>query len=119
LAAITLGHALVASVRHRSHDLAVLKTVGYVRSQVSAAVLWQATTVAAAAMVVGLPVGVVAGRLLWRLFAHQIGVATDPVTPLATVAVAVICTLTVANAVAAIPGRSAARLRPASLLRSE
>ena len=54
---------------------------------------------------------VVLGRLLWRLFAHQIGVASEPLTPLVALAAAVVGTLTIANVIAAIPGRSA-WLRP-------
>lgn len=39
---------------------------------------WQATVMAAIAVVVGVALGVVAGRRLWDLFAHQLGVAAQP-----------------------------------------
>ena len=62
LAAAALAHLLVTSVRRRRRDLAILKSLGFVRGQVSAAVAWQATTVALLALAVGLPLGVALGR---------------------------------------------------------
>jgi ABC-type lipoprotein release transport system permease subunit len=62
LAASALAHLLVTSIRQRRRDLAVLKTLGFVRSQVSAAVAWQATTVAVVALAVGMPLGFALGR---------------------------------------------------------
>src|SRR5439155_20129368 len=44
LALATIAHALVTSVRRRRRDLAILKTLGFVRSQVRGAVAWQAST---------------------------------------------------------------------------
>lgn len=61
LAVGTLAQVLLTSVRRR-RDLAVLKTLGLSRWQVQAVVAWQAVALAAAALAVGLPLGVVAGR---------------------------------------------------------
>jgi hypothetical protein len=58
LAASTLTHLLVTSVRRRRRDLAILKTLGFTRGQVSATVAWQATTLAVVALLVGMPLGV-------------------------------------------------------------
>jgi predicted lysophospholipase L1 biosynthesis ABC-type transport system permease subunit len=69
------------SVRRRRRDLAVLKTLGFVRGQVSAAVAWQATTVALVALAVGLPLGVALGRWSWSLLIDRIGLGAEPVTP--------------------------------------
>src|SRR5205823_8599150 len=85
LALATVAHLLVTSTRRRRRDLAVLKTLGFVRRQVSAAVAWQATTLVLLALIVGLPVCVAAGRWVWQLFAGQLGVPTDPRVPLLTV----------------------------------
>ena len=41
-----LGLTLIASVRRRRHDLALLKTLGFTRGQLAAAVGWQAATIA-------------------------------------------------------------------------
>jgi ABC-type lipoprotein release transport system permease subunit len=119
LAAATLAHTLVTSVRRRGRDLAILKTIGFARRQVSATVAWQATTLAVVAVVIGIPLGVVAGRWGWNVFADRLGVVPAPVIPIVAVVLIIPATLAVANLVAAIPGRLAARTRPAEVLRSE
>jgi putative ABC transport system permease protein len=86
---------------------------------VSAAVAWSATTVAVVALVVGLPLGVAAGRLLWTMLADQLGAIDEPVTPALAIALAVPTTLLFANAVAAVPGRRAGNIHPAAAMRSE
>jgi MacB-like periplasmic core domain/FtsX-like permease family len=119
LAASALAHLLVTSVRRRRHDLAILKSLGFVRRQVSAAVAWQATTVALVALAIGLPLGVALGRWTWSLLANRVGLGAPPVTPGSALLVGVAGTVLVANLVAAWPGRVAARTRPAVALRSE
>jgi ABC-type lipoprotein release transport system permease subunit len=119
LAAAALAHLLVTSVRRRRRDLAVLKTLGFVRRQVSATVAWQATTVALVALAVGLPLGVALGRWSWSLLIDRIGLAPEPVTPWPALLAAATATVLVANLVAAWPGRMAAQTRPAVALRSE
>jgi ABC-type antimicrobial peptide transport system permease subunit len=118
-AVATLGHTLVVSVRQRRRDLAVLKSLGFVRRQVTAAVAWQATTLMLLVMIIGVPLGIVAGNWAWRVAAGQLGVAAEPVTPVAAVALALPLALVVANAVAALPARTAGRIRPAAVLRTE
>ena len=120
LAAIgTLAHTLVTSVRRRRRDLAVLKTLGFVRRQISATVAWQATTMAGIALVIGLPVGVAVGRWGWTLFANQVGVLPVPVVDLRSALIAIPVTLLLANLIALVPGRLAATTQPATALRSE
>jgi hypothetical protein len=119
LAVGTLTHTLVSATRRRRRDLAILKTLGFVRGQVSGTLAWQATTLAVVALLVGLPTGVAAGRWGWRLFAGQLGVLPDPVVPLLAVLIAVPTALFLVNVVAALPGRIAARTQPALVLRSE
>jgi hypothetical protein len=119
LAVATVAHLLVTSIRRRRRDLAVLKTMGFVRRQVSAAVAWQATTLVVVALIVGLPLGVAAGRWVWQVFADRIGVARAPRVPLLTLAQAVPVALAIANVLAAGPGWVAGRLKPAPVLRTE
>jgi ABC-type lipoprotein release transport system permease subunit len=119
LAVGTLAHTLVTGTRRRRRDLAILKTLGFVRGQVRGTLAWQATTLAAVALLIGLPIGIAGGRWGWRLFAGQLRVVPDPVVPLLAVLVAVPAALVLANVVAALPGRTAARMQPARLLRSE
>ncbi len=118
-AAAAVAHMLVTSVRRRRRDLAVLKTLGFVRRQVSATVAWQATTVVVIALVVGLPLGLAAGRWTWTLFADQLGVIPEPAVAVVASLVAVPAALVLANLVAAVPGRLAARTRPSVVLRTE
>jgi len=114
-----LGNALVTGVRRRRRDLAVLKTLGFVRGQVAAAVAWQATATALVAAVLALPLGVAMGRWLWTVVAAQIQAPADPAVPIVALALAVPVTVLVANLLAAGPGFMAARVRPATVLRSE
>ena len=119
LAVGTLAHVLLTSVRRRRRDLAVLKTLGLVRSQVLRVVAWEASALAAAALLIGLPLGVLAGRWAWALFAGSAGVSGQADVPLPLVLLAIAVTLALANLIAAEPGWDAARVRPASVLRSE
>ena len=118
-AAGALAHALVSSVRHRRRELAILKTLGFVRGQVLAAVAWQASIMVAVALVVGLPLGVGAGRFAWNVFAEDLGVLPEAVVPVAATLLVVPATLVLANLIAAVPGRMAAGTRPARALRAE
>ena len=120
LAAIgTLAHVLVTSIRRRRRDLAMLKTLGFVRRQVSATVAWQATTLASIALLIGLPLGVAVGRWGWTLFADAIGVLPVPVVDLPPLLLAIPATLLLANLIALFPGRLAAATRPAAVFRAE
>jgi ABC-type antimicrobial peptide transport system permease subunit len=114
-----LGHTLVSSIRRRRRDVALLKTLGFYRRQVSATTAWQATTMAVVSLLVGLPLGVAVGRLVWVAFAHALGVPDAVRTPALVILLAVPVTLLLANVIAAIPALSAARTRPAVVLRTE
>jgi predicted lysophospholipase L1 biosynthesis ABC-type transport system permease subunit len=119
LAIATVGQTLVTSIRRRRRDLAVLKTLGFLRSQVSAAVAWQATTFAAVAALIGLPLGVMLGRLTWRVLGDQLGIVPDPVTPALQLLVAFPASILLANLMAVVPGLLAGRVPPALALRAE
>jgi ABC-type antimicrobial peptide transport system permease subunit len=117
--AATLMHTLVSSIRRRRRDLAILKTLGFLRGQVSAAVAWQATTLVILALLIGLPLGVAAGRWGWNLFANQLGVVPEPQVTILPLLLAIPATVLLANLIALIPGRAASRVQPAIVLRSE
>jgi putative ABC transport system permease protein len=119
LALALLAQVLITTTRRRGRDLAMVKTLGFLRRQVSAAVAWQATGLAAVALLVGLPLGVAGGRWAWALFAGSVGVGPDAAVPLGTIALMVPVTLLLANVIAAGPGWSAARIRPAVASRRE
>jgi FtsX-like permease family len=119
LALATLAHTLVTSVRRRHRDLAVLKSLGFVRGQVAATIAWQATTFAVVALAIGVPLGLAAGRWAWQLTADALGVDSGAVVPWPATVAVVAGTLVAANLAAAVPGRAASRLRPAAALRTE
>jgi predicted lysophospholipase L1 biosynthesis ABC-type transport system permease subunit len=119
LAAGTIAHTLITSVRRRRRDLAILKTLGFVRTQVSATVAWQASTFAVLAAVIGLALGIAGGRWLWIFFADRLGVRPEPVIPILLLIVVIPGALALANLIAAIPARAAARTQPALVLRTE
>ena len=116
---VALGLTLVSSVRRRRRDLALFKTLGFTRRQVAATVRWQASIAVALGIIVGVPLGTIAGRLLWDRFAQAIYVVARPTVPLATISLLALGALVLANLVAAIPGRQAARAKTAELLRAE
>jgi len=110
---------LFASVRRRRRDLALLKTIGFTRRQLAAAVAWQSTIAVAVGTIVGVPLGIALGRFLWDLFARQISVVPEPTVPGLPVVLISVGALVLANIVAAVPGRMAGRTPTALLLRSE
>ncbi|MGI9031227.1 MAG: FtsX-like permease family protein, partial [Ilumatobacteraceae bacterium] len=119
LAIASLAHALVLSVRRQRGQLAILKSLGFRRGQVRAAVAWHATALVVVAVVVGVPLGVILGRWGWRIVADEVGVASPPVTPLLWLAVIAVGVVVVANLVAAYPAWRAAREPTARALRVE
>jgi predicted lysophospholipase L1 biosynthesis ABC-type transport system permease subunit len=119
LAAGALTHSLVSTSRRRRRDVAVLQALGFTRHQVGGTIRWHASTVVAIGLLVGIPAGLVLGRVTWELFAGRVGVPAAPVAPLVAVAVLIPGALLVANVLAAIPARGAMRTRPAVALRSE
>lgn len=119
LALLAVGHALVTGVRHRRRDLALLKSLGFTQRQVFSTVAWQASTIATLGILLGIPLGIATGRVAWGLVAGNLGVATDAVVGAVAVLVIIPAALVVANVVAALPARAAARTRPAVVLRAE
>jgi hypothetical protein len=117
--ATTMVHLLLVSVARRRREAGLLRSLGFVRRQVAAAVCWQASTVALIGIVVGAPIGIAVGRALWRAFATNFGVIPVPVVEPLTLAVLAVGVLAAANVLAAVPALAAARSRPGQVLRSE
>jgi ABC-type lipoprotein release transport system permease subunit len=119
VALVAVGFALVTTVRRRSRELAVLKTLGFSRRQVRATLAWHASTVAAVGLVIGIPLGLFAGRAVWLAVADRLGVSTDPTWPVLGVLVLVPAAFLAVNLVASVPALRAANTQPAVVLRSE
>jgi len=118
-AVVALGLTLVASVRRRRRDLALLRTIGFTRRQLASVIACQASVAAVIGIVLGIPLGIVAGKVLWTLFAHEIYAVPDSTVPSVTIVLVALGALVLANLVAVIPGRLAARTPTALLLRAE
>jgi hypothetical protein len=118
-AVTALGLTLVASVRRRRRSMAMLRTLGFTGRQLRASVAWQSSIAVVIGLAVGVPLGIVAGRFLWDLFATNIYVVPSPTVPVLAIVAIALGALLLGNMVAAIPGRLAARTPAALLLRTE
>lgn len=118
-AVAALALTLIASVRRRRRDLALLKTLGFTERQLAATVAWHATTAVAIGVVFGVPLGIAIGRWLWDLFAQDINAVPAPTVPVLQVVLLALGALVLANVVAAVPGWLAARTSTALILRAE
>jgi ABC-type antimicrobial peptide transport system permease subunit len=119
LAVATVAHALVTTVRRRRHDLAILRSIGFTSGDARIAIAWQATLIAIIGLVVGIPLGIIFGRLIWKQLAESFPVAYAPPLTLVAVLLVVPVALVIANLVAAGPAHAATRIRPARVLRTE
>jgi ABC-type lipoprotein release transport system permease subunit len=115
----TVIHAVVLAIRRRRGDLAVLQAMGMRPGQVIRSALWQATTIALIAGVVGVPLGIIVGRWAWILLAHSLGVFEHPIVPIAAITLAGAVVLLAANLVGLVPGWRVAHRHPGIVLRAE
>lgn len=115
----TLTHTLLLTIRRRRRDLAILKTLGFVGGQVRATVAWLAVSIVAPALLLGLPVGIAAGRLGWRRFAQYLAVVPEPITPPLGTLIVAVAVVAVTAIIAAAAAQLAARVQPARFLRTE
>jgi hypothetical protein len=83
------------------------------------AVIVQATTTVVVGAIVGVPLGIAAGRWSWALVASGLGVVDSPVVPALLIATTILGGALLANLLASVPAAVASRLRPAAILRSE
>jgi ABC-type antimicrobial peptide transport system permease subunit len=117
--AIVIAYGLLTAIARRRRDLAILKVMGFVRGQVRRAVAWQASALTFFSIAIAIPIGITVGRYGWRLFADQFGVVPDPVVPPYLLGMLIPLGLILANLIAIIPARAAARTKPALVLREE
>jgi predicted lysophospholipase L1 biosynthesis ABC-type transport system permease subunit len=118
-AVVALGLTLITSVRRRRTDLALLKTLGFTKRQLASTIAWQASIAVGIGCVIGIPLGVALGRSLWDLFVREISAVPDPTIPGVSILLIAAAAIVLANVVAAVPGRIAARTPTAQLLRTE
>jgi putative ABC transport system permease protein len=121
IAGVNLLSSMLLSIRERRRDFAILKTVGFTPGQVARSVLFSSATLAVVAVAIGLPLGLVATRVMFDVLSSAAGIGTGvgampgplwlaPLVP-GAVAVALLGT--------ALPARRAASVRIAEALRYE
>ena len=97
----------------------MLRAMGLGRRGVYEALSVQAGTVALFGILIGVPLGVVAGRALWRFVARSLGVVVTVDVPWPAIVAAGTTACVLLAALALVPARTLARSKPALALRAE
>ncbi|MEZ5322246.1 MAG: FtsX-like permease family protein [Microthrixaceae bacterium] len=100
LALLSLGHVVVAAIRRRRMDLAVLRALGATPGWLRRVVHWQTSLLVVAALAAGTLAGVMIGRAAFRPFPEQIGASPGAAIPWGLLAGTAAGLLVVANLVA-------------------
>jgi predicted lysophospholipase L1 biosynthesis ABC-type transport system permease subunit len=119
LALAAVAHALATAVRRRHRELGVMRALGFRRRQVAATVTVQSLTLVVVGLLVGMPLGIAAGRMAWTVLADGLGVAPAPSVPALSLVLLVLAAVALAVALAGLPARAAGRINAAEALRTE
>jgi FtsX-like permease family len=113
-----IAYSLVVGVRRRRKELAVLRALGHRPAQSGAVLTAQALSVVIVALVLGVPLGIVAGRVVWAAIATSSNVLVradvGSTVPVAATAIVVLVAF-----ISVWPSWRASRIDVASALRSE
>jgi ABC-type antimicrobial peptide transport system permease subunit len=118
-AVLSLALTVLASVRRRRRELALLKTLGMTRRQLRAIVAWQTTFTLLIAVALGVPLGIAGGRLAWQAFAGSLGAVPVTAVPGLLLAAGAVMLVIAGNVLTAAPAAVAASTDPAAALRAE
>jgi hypothetical protein len=118
-ALVSLSAAVAASARRRRRELAVLRALGLTRRQLRSIITWQTLTLLLVAVVVGLPLGIIAGRWTWAGFATSLGVVPVTVVPVIPLAIGLVLLVVVGVLITALPRLFSRETTTATLLRME
>lgn len=119
LAVLAVGHATLTSTSRRRAELGVLAVIGFVRRQIRSTLGWQSTTLALIGLALGVPAGIIVGRLAWSATAAGLGVAEENVVPWREMLTAAAVILVLLTALGLLAGARAGRRHPAQALRAE
>jgi ABC-type antimicrobial peptide transport system permease subunit len=81
LTLLVLVHSLSTVANRRRHDLGVLRAIGMRPKQARRVLWWHGGILAAMAVAIGLPLGIVGGRLLWHAVSDSIDSVYSPHSP--------------------------------------
>jgi ABC-type lipoprotein release transport system permease subunit len=119
LAIAAAWHVLMTSTRVRRREFAILRSLGLTRRGMRTVLSAQATTIGTAGLLVGIPVGLIGGRLAWSVVTGRVPLENVPPWPAIGLVLLLPSVILIANVVALWPGRRVIRLRPAQVLRTE
>ena len=117
LAVVGWAYVLTTSTRARRRDFSILRSLGSQSSQLRSIVHWQATVAGVLALAVGIPVGIVGGRLVVSLLTDALGIVPGARVSLLAVGFVIAATLVVSNFLALLPARDAASNQASNLTR--
>jgi len=115
---VLLAYTLAVAVRRRLRQLGVLRALGMSARRVGRVLVWQGVALALTLALIGLPLGVALGAVVWRTFAHGLGVATRAPIPWA-ILLLIPGSVVVGVLAAVVPAWRARRQRVSELLRVE
>ena len=119
LAVAAAWHVLTTSARVRRREFAILGSLGLTRHDIRAVLRSQATTIGVAGLIIGVPLGIIGGRLVWRMVTGRVPLENVPPWPMLGVALLIPGVVVIAIALAVVAGRRVARLPTAQILRAE
>ena len=105
-------------MRRRVQQLGVLRALGMNARRVGRVLAWQGVALALAIAIIGLPLGIALGSVLWRAVAHNLGTVTRVTIP-ASVLLLIPAAIVVGVLAAVVPAYRARRQHVSELLRAE
>lgn len=81
LTLLVLVHSLATVASRRRHDLSVLRAIGMQPKQARHVLWWHGGILGVLAVAIGLPLGVLGGRLLWHAVSNSIDSVYSPRSP--------------------------------------
>lgn len=119
LTVLVLTYALVTVATRRRHDLAVLRALGMRPGAARRVMWWHGGFLSVFVIVVGVPIGLIGGRLLWHAISASVDSKYVPLTPALALAVVAVGLLGTSIAAGAAYAHRGVPRDLAPLLRSE
>jgi hypothetical protein len=108
LAVAGLLHAFVTVLRVRRRDVVIGRALGLTGGDARSAARWTASTMTAAGVLIGVPAGMLVGRLVWARTAARLGVVVEHGLPWWAPVLTALGAFVTTLALAEVPARRAA-----------